>query len=177
MKRLINSASAATKPNKTKLRQQFIKLATDIRDLSKYEFVTLLKEDTPLAMQWIDELQQLYNKFEEEASAHLQYYYMRILVDGKFVGYVSSTKYKSVRNFGGWMKINVTSDIGSADTFANPEEAKRALGDLYDALVETEDGTYYNYNYEEIKRDPSIVGTRKGNTYYVGEISYELEKV
>lgn len=177
MKRLISSASVATKPNKTKLRQQFIKLATDIRDLSKYEFVTLLKEDTQLAIQWVDELQALYDKFEEEAGAHLQYYYMRILVDGKFAGYVSSTKYNSVRNFGGWMKINVTSDIGSAATFANPEEAKRALGDLYDVLVETEDGTYYNYNYGEIKRDPSIVGKREGNTYYVGEISYELEKV
>ena len=61
MKRVVASGS---QPNKTKLRQQFIELAKEVRSLSKFEFVQLLaNNDLQTAQQWIDDLSNLVNTF------------------------------------------------------------------------------------------------------------------
>lgn len=183
MKRIV--AANANKVNKVKLRQQFIKLATDIRDLSKYEFVALLKADTDTAVQWIDRLQALYDEFEQEARSFLQYYCVKVLVNGQFIGYLADVKYTSTPNYyyaSGDRTIQVTSDIEEAKPFATTNAANIACGaDGEDILVLLEDGTGYQYANVKIKLDPSAIGTlseyqlKQGRKVeYVDDISFEV---
>lgn len=177
MKRLINAAT--NKPNKTKLRSEFIELATSIRDMSKYEFVTLLKNnDTDIAMKWIDQLRDLRDSFEQEARSAIQYFCGKVLVDGQFVGYLSSIEYINYRLGGGARKVEVTSDIDEAKTFPSVHAAEVAFRTWYDSItVYLDNGTGYKYAYPECVENPSIIGRvaedERGRVKYVSEITIE----
>lgn len=158
MKRIV---AASNKVNKVKLRQEFIKLATDIRDLSKYEFVTLLKNNTDTAVQWVNRLQKLYDEFEQDAKSLIQYYCVEVFVDGRFVGYLADVQYTTyhMQNYG-MRTVQITSDIDQARSFANVHEAETALRDWWmDVTVLLEDGTGYKYLYPKCDKNPDIIGT------------------
>lgn len=182
MKRYI---AAATKPNKTKLRSEFIKLATAIRDMSKYEFVQILKNnDFATAQQWIEELNDLYERFQESAQNSINYVAAKIIVDGEFVGYVADArKVSGSRMWSGASVINVTPDLNEAMAFASSKEAKSTIikETGSEIVVWLPDGTGYIYDYshkdeagQKAEVDSKIHET---DMYYAGSIQLEFEEV
>lgn len=184
MKKYVKAAAA--KPNKTKLRSEFIKLATEIRDMSKYEFVQILKNNEyDVAQEWIDKLTELRNEFARSAQNSLPYYVAKVIVDGNFVGYARSCSKKSgSRGWGGRAVIDVTSDIDQAMQFASKSEADQALSKGGEYSIYLDNGVGYRFEYP-YSYDPKMIGTldetasivNHTDIYYAGSIEIELEEV
>ena len=181
MKRVI---TAANKPNKSQLRSEFVQLATEIREMSKNEFVQLLKNNEfETAQKWIDTLKDIRNTFENDAHTAIEYYAARVVVDGKFVGYVRSARKKSgSRMWDGRVDVRVTDDITNAQMFASPSEAKHALTKGNDIGVYLDNNVGYRYepSYSvnhagELHETASSVNHM--DIFYAANIHFELEQI
>ena len=171
---------ASNQPNKTQLRKEFVSLASQVRDLSKFQFVDLLSNnDFATAQQWINELQSTLDYLAESAQSNLDYVVSRVIVDGKFVGYVESFKESSVR---GYKKctIDVTRDIEDAQVFSSARALNQQLSKDQDIKVYLDD---IGYNYERRhlelagQLDEISTGANDIDVFYVGDVQFEPEQL
>ncbi len=105
---IVGSTNSQTKQQ---LRHQFVDLATKVRDISKYEFVQLLKNgDLETAQQWVQKLQSTYDFLIDSARQSVNSLVAQVFVNNEFVGYVTDFKKNSARGVN-ITRANVSSNI------------------------------------------------------------------
>lgn len=171
MKRVVASGS---QPNKTKLRQQFIELAKEIRSLSKFEFVQLLaNNDLQTAQQWIDDLSNLVNTFYYSSQEAIQYLAVEVFCNGDSVGYVKNHNYTSgARGSGSRTNIYITEDITEAEQFASYTEIKNTLESKYIIYVyDADNGIVYRYEpYSRNWKPGELISTYPDYNHYYATV-------
>ena len=174
MKRMIVAAN--NKPNKTKMRQEFVQLATSIREMSKYEFLELLKNnDFETAQSWIDQLKDLHDTFQAEANSAIQYYVAEVVVDGKSIGYVADIDYLSgSRMWGGSTFVDITSDVDKSKLFSSEKEGYTLLHKKEDLIVRDYDsGVGYKLSRDSKDRAGQLSSSNGIiSIYYAGSITF-----
>lgn len=182
MKRIIYSA-ANQKVNKTELRSKFVGIATEIRDLSKFEFVQLLKEgDFDTALSWIDDLQSLLDKFNQQYKDSLGNGVVRVIANGNFVGYIEDIyKGSGSRGWGGRYDIQLTHNIDEAQTFSSEAEIKSRINrDFKDiGVYDHESNVGYRDEHSSVPHEPGtldeLASSINDMDIYYANIEFEFE--
>lgn len=174
MKRIITSASS-TKLDKQQLRSEFISLATQIREMSKYEFVAILKNnELEIAKDWVRQLDDLHKEFQDQAASIVSYKVARIIVDDRFVGYVLN-----VVKDGSFRIIDATDDIEEAQRFVNANEVQNSCSGGTTIKVHCPGMTYVcERGYSNL---PGVAGREafslNGPAVHVAHVDFDLEEV
>ena len=163
--------------NKTQLRHDFVELATRIRDLSKYEFLQLLKNnDLEAAQNWINILQSTYDEFKNYVDANLTQYVVQAIIDGDFMGYVASFRDVSgSRMYRGSTVIKLTNNVDEAIVFSDTKQIDAKLYRRPEIIVypDTRDNIGYIANPTKAgQKSPSLFSDN-----YYADIKFEFEPI
>ena len=181
MKRLVTAAE--TKPNKVALRREFVDLATQIRDMSKNEFVELLKRNEfDIAQKCIDELADLRDRFADYAESVIDYLCVKVLVDGDFVGYVDKLYHgPGGRGHSGSVILKVTDNLDESEEFSSEREFMQNFRNHPEISIYRLDGTGYRYepgNKDKAGQlDQFSSQIYDKQIYYAGEVTFEYVTV
>lgn len=179
MKRVIASTSRG---DKAKLKAEFIQIASQIKDMGKYELAELLDNgDIETASEWIDQIRGFYMNLQDQANSVIQHYIVEVTVNGKFFGYVKKCRYYSpVRSEDGTVRVSITLDADEALRFASKKEVSANLKPNSDIIAcNYEDNI--GYTYSNRFNDPKEVGQldiaetdiSEVDVYHAGSIKFD----